>query len=227
MNLNYNYDTSVYNTYIIRIKDNNISEKLADRCANSCEKIGQKYSFFSAVDGTNGNLILPNNHHQICNLIKLSNTLLTIGEQACLLSHFLLWVKCVELDKPIVILEHDAIMVEPYTHHNFFNIINYLGCFEQVNGWIPQCPIPPHGQLNENFRFMLRAHAYAIDPMIARQMVAKIIKHGLFVSADVFIRIDEFAVIQTGFFAFDMPDKTTIEGRTDDNLRFKSQMLCE
>ncbi len=163
------------------------------------------------------------------NLIKLTNTTLTKAEIGCFLSHFLLWVICVELDQPIVILEHDAVMVNNYLTHPFFNMISYLGCLEQFNGWEPQFPIPPHGQLNPNFRFMLRAHAYAIDSMIARQLVAKVIKYGLFSSADVFIRMDEFAIIQAGFYAYDLPGETTIPGRdtSDDNFKFRSNMLCD
>jgi GR25 family glycosyltransferase involved in LPS biosynthesis len=33
------------------------------------------------------------------------------GHQGCFLSHFELWMKCVKLDEPIIILEHDAVFV--------------------------------------------------------------------------------------------------------------------
>ena len=33
------------------------------------------------------------------------------GHQGCFLSHFELWVKCVKLNEPIIILEHDAIFI--------------------------------------------------------------------------------------------------------------------
>lgn len=210
--LNNAYNVKVQNTYIIRIKGNPISEQLAERCAESCDKIGQSYEFFDAVDGTGESLILPN--HPILKLVKLTNTALSQSEAACLLSHFMLWVKCAELDQPIVILEHDAVMIQRYTMHPFFNIINYLGSIEQATGsFAPSFPMPPHGQLNENFRFILRAHAYAIDPLIARRLIAKVITAGLFTSADVILRIDEFAVIQDGFYAYDLPGETTITGR--------------
>lgn len=171
----YNYETKVESAFIIRIKDNAISEELAQRCADSCEAVEMPYQFYSAVDGTSSELIITDNH-PILKLVKLTNEFLSKGEVACFLSHFLLWVKCVEIDKPIVILEHDAVMIRPYLIHPFMNIVSYLGCSEQVNGWTPQFPLPPHGQLSQNYRFMCRAHAYAIDPMIARQLVAKVIK---------------------------------------------------
>ena len=212
MNLNNAFNPKVYNTYIIKIKDNEISESMAARCAQSCDLIGQQYEYFDAVDGTGDSLVLPN--EPILKLVKLTNTALTQGEAACFLSHFLLWVKCAELDQPIVILEHDAIMVRKYEVHPFFNIVNYLGSIEQFNGSFSfQFPMPPQGQLNENFRFMLRAHAYAIDPMMARSLISKVIKAGIFTSADIIFRIDEFAIIQDGFYAYDLSGPTTIGGR--------------
>lgn len=33
------------------------------------------------------------------------------GHQGCFLSHFELWMKCVKLDEPIIILEHDAVFI--------------------------------------------------------------------------------------------------------------------
>lgn len=215
LNLNYKYETRVNNTFIIRMENNSISMNLAERCARSCELQGQEYEFFPAVDWTGINLIIPEFHSSL-NLLKLTNTSLTNGEIGCFLSHFLLWVKCVELDAPIVILEHDAILVKPYKIHPYFNIISYLGCIEQYKGWTPQIPLPPHGQYNRNYRFMLRGHAYAIDTMIARRLVAKAINYGIISSADVFIRCDEFSIIQNGFYAYNDPGETTIVGRTDD-----------
>lgn len=37
----------------------------------------------------------------------------------------------------------------------------------------------------------------------------------MFTSADVIFRIDEFAVIQDGIYAYDSPTETTITGRDD------------
>jgi hypothetical protein len=215
MNLDYSYNPQVKSSYIIRIEGNEISENLALRCSKSCEEVGQPYEFFSAVDGTKEEIYVPE-EKEVLNLLKLTNTTLTNTEISCLLSHFLLWVKCVEFDQPIVILEHDAIMVKPYLEHPFLNAISYLGSNEQYNGIMPlMFPMPPHGQVNRNHRFMLRAHAYSIDPMIARRLVAKIINYGIFSSADVIMRSDEFTSIQEGFYAYDSPYISTIKGREE------------
>lgn len=225
LNLNYKYETKINSTYIIRMQNNMISQLLAKRCYDSCISVNQpNVYYFDAIDGSdNKNIIVPDSSFSpILKLIKHPNTMMTISEVACFLSHILLWSKCVELDEPIVILEHDAIMVNSYTVHPFLTAISYLGCIEQANtingnGQFPlSFPMPPHGQLTPNFRFMLRAHAYSIDPMIARQLVAKVIKYGIFTSADVFIRADEFSIIQEGFYAYDLPGKTTIPDRVEE-----------
>lgn len=225
MNLDYSYNLSIKCAYIIRISGNEISEMLAERCAESCELVGQPYKFFSAVDGTKDELYVPE-PREVLNLLKLTNTTLTQTEIACLLSHFLLWVKCVEIDQPIIILEHDAIMVKSYLFHSFMNVLSYLGSFEQFTNTMPMCfPIPPQGQVNKNHRFMLRAHAYSLDPMIARRLVSKVIQYGIFTSTDVLMRSDEFAAIQEGFFAYDSPYKSTISGREERDREKDSDLL--
>lgn len=219
--LNVTYNMNVESAYIITIRNNEISEGMAARCASSCESVGQPYKIFQAVDGTDENhLFIPEEYRgqMFLKWLKKVNTTLTNGEVACFMSHFLLWCKCVELNQPIVILEHDAIMVRPYLVHPFCNIISYLGCREQaVAGWQTYFPMPPHGQLNENYRFILRGHAYAIDPMLAKNMVAQAIKYGIYTSADVFMRIDQYGIIQQGLYAYDEPGETTIPGRPEKN----------
>lgn len=207
----YKYQTGINNTYIITLENNPIAMEMAERCKTSCQQVGQICEFFYGVDGTGDKLIYP--EHDILKLVKITNKSLTLPEIGCILSHFLLWVKCIEMDEPIVILEHDAIMIQAYSSHNFFNMIAYLGCAYQMQGSHYSLPIPPHAQLNENFRYIFKTHAYAIDPLIAAQMVAKIIKKGIYTAADVFMRINEFAIIQPGFFAYEQNGVSTIPER--------------
>ena len=60
-------------------------------------------------------------------MIKITDHYLTRGEVACALSHISLWAHCVKIDQPIVILEHDAVMVKAFTQHQSYNSIVYLG----------------------------------------------------------------------------------------------------
>lgn len=207
-------DMSVYNTFIIRMKNNDLSNKLAERCAASCERVGQSYSYWDAYDGTQGEKIeIPEHHSETMSMIKVTNHYLTRAEVACALSHISLWIKCVVVDMPIVILEHDSIMLQPYNTHRVYNSICYLGCAEQAKKNWTVSSIPPHASDGPNFHFICRAHAYAIDPMVAKNMVAYVLKMGIHSSLDMLLRADLFPIHQIDLFAYDDYYDTTIKGR--------------
>lgn len=215
MNLTPCNTIDVENAYIITIKGNETSEELSARCQQSCLNTGMPYTIWEAFDGTSGEIKVPENlkDESWLKWIKLYETFLSTSEIACYLSHLSLWVRCLELDQPIVILEHDAVMVNPYRIHYGFNQIVYLGCQEQTRGW-DVTPIPPHGRKNPNYKFMLRAHAYAVDPHSAKNLVAHTLKYGINESLDVTMRSDIFGIIQGGLWAIDIPsDRSTISNR--------------
>ena len=136
------------------------------------------------------------------------NEWLTPSETACFLSHASLWAKCVELDKPIIIFEHDAVLIKPYKTHYALNSIVYLGCKYQLERNDTRMI---YGQLNPNYRFMYCAHAYAIDPYVAKNLLSHVIKYGITTSADAFIRGDIFTIMQNDIYAYDDGPETTIE----------------
>ena len=216
MRLNYSYDMTPSKAYIIRVVGNGTSEEKAKRCAVSCEKVGQPYEFWDAYDGIADEIKAPSHHNAIMDCIKVTDHFLTRGEVACALSHISLWAKCVLEDKPLVVLEHDSLMVQPYTQHAVFNSICYLGSHEQVKlGW-QVSPTPPHASEGKNCHFMCRAHAYAIDPAVAKNLLAYVMKMGICTSLDMLIRADLFPIHQMGVYAYDVFERmedTTIKGR--------------
>ena len=213
--LNYKMDFNNPVAYIITLKNNPVSQKLSERCQKSCNSVGQPFVVWDAFDGTNQKDIIYPEHaekQEHYRWLKKMNNRLTICEIATIFSHYSLWSHCVAIDLPIVILEHDAIMVQAYTAHDGFNQINYLGNLQQYEmGKWPS--FPPHAAASENWKFICRAHAYAIDPAVARSLISHVIKFGISAPADMLIRADIFPIIQTGFYAFDMPGETTILGR--------------
>lgn len=189
--------------YIIRVAGNENSEVQAKRCADSCDKVGQPWEYWDAYNGIVNPIQKPAHHHPALNLIKITDHYLTRGEVACALSHISLWVKCIEEDQPLVILEHDSVMVQPYTQHAVYNSICYLGSHEQVKqGW-QVLPTPPHASEGQNYHFICRAHAYAIDPAVAKNMLAQVIKYGITAPLDILLRADIFPMHQMGVFAYD------------------------
>ena len=209
LKLNPYNDLTVENAYIITVRNNQISETLSARCQDSCRSVGQPYTVWDAFDGTNGDLQIPNHLRTQSWLpwIKLMDTDLSTSEVACFLSHFSLWCHCLTIDQPIVILEHDAVMVNPYRNHLSLNQIVYLGCREQAEGNWPVTPCPPYGTLprNKHMKYILRTHAYAVDPMAAKRLVSYFINHGIWEELAVAIRADIFNIVQVGLFAYDKP----------------------
>lgn len=213
------YDMSVDTAYIIRVSGNEKSESLAYRCAESCKAVGQQFEFWDAYDGTGSEIIPPAHHNDTMKMFKVTDHYLTRGELACALSHISLWVKCVVDDKPLIVLEHDSVMVNPYTAHSVFNSICYLGSHEQAKrGW-QVLPTPPHASEGPNYHFICRAHAYAIDPAVAKNMVAHVLKYGICAPLDIILRADIFPIHQMGMYAYDTyaaeskHENTTILGR--------------
>ena len=215
MRLSFSYDMDVATAYIIRVADLEASEKRSANCAESCDKVGQKWEYWDAYNGVGEKLEVSLHHNVIMDCIKVTDHYLTRGEVACALSHISLWAKCVVDDKPLIVLEHDAVMVQPYTHHAVYNSICYLGGHEQVKqGW-QVLPTPPHASEGHNYHFICRAHAYAIDPAIAKNMLAHVIKYGICTSLDMMLRADIFPIHQMGLYAYNdwVKEDTTIKGR--------------
>lgn len=230
MNLFYSHNVNVENAYIITIKGNETSEKYSNVCQQSCKNIDMPYTVWDAFNGTKNPIIVPEHskNSDIIDSLKITNHYLTRTEVCCFLSHISLWIRCVKIDQPIVILEHDAIMIRKFTQMKKLNSIVWLGSME----WNRINPIPLHGTDGPNNHFIARAHAYALDPMAAKNLLSYVVNNGINTSADCFIRADLFNISHQGLYATDhiIPEihKTTITNRIkegeikkrNDNLEF-------
>jgi len=219
INLWYSRDVKVDKAYIITVRGNESSEKYSKRCQESCKNVGMPYQVWNAFDGTNGDIKVPEHSigDKIFKMLKVTDHYLTRGEVACALSHISLWVHCATIDKPIVILEHDSVMVRPFVDFEKFNSIVYLGGNEWAEqGWNVY-PIPPHASEGPNYLFICRAHAYAIDPLMAKNLIAHVLKMGICAPLDIIMRADLFNISHQGLFAYDKNidtvNDTTIKSR--------------
>jgi GR25 family glycosyltransferase involved in LPS biosynthesis len=198
------YDNSVLGAFIIHMSNVPKSVEMANRCLDTCKSVGQKAELFDGFDGTLGEIKIPKHleNQSWVKWLKVTDHFQSSTEIACSLSHIALWVKCMEEDKPLIILEHDAIMSKPYNHHPFYNAISYLGCHEQIGkNTLPITPI--HSTINKNWNFINRAHAYCVDPYVSKRLFLNVLDRGIFESADVMIKCDDVAIIQYDFYAYD------------------------
>jgi len=233
MNYYNKHEMSIEGTYIISIQGNKVSEQLTQQCLASCEKVGQpNVNVFPAFDATGskvkvqqhdlglpvgelGSIKVPEflQGQAFLNFLRLKRCDLLMTQIACFLSHYSLWCMCLDKDRPIVILEHDAVMVKPFLRHNYLNNIVYLGGCEQKHGSLRDTDtIPPHASDQQGLdRFICRAHAYSIDPIMAKNLVSYAIHHGIITTADAMMRYDMFGIVQNGVYAYDNPhDQSTI-----------------
>lgn len=218
MNLDFSHSREVESAYIIRLSNNSISSRLSDRCMQSCREVGMPAKYWEGFDGTSGTHVLSPSHlkdKDYFNWVKVHDNKITPSQIGCALSHFSLWCHCLTIDRPIVILEHDAVMIRKMDTFEFYNVIQFLGSIEQMRG-APQYIIPPHGTAyDRRLRFIGRAHAYAVDPQICKNLVTRFIQNGIFATttADTFIRSDIFGIVQHGMYAYDNneDDESTIE----------------
>jgi hypothetical protein len=164
-----------------------------------------KYKIWDAFNGLNNPITVPEHsqNDSIIKMIKVTDHYLTRGEVACALSHISLWRLCAEMDQPIVILEHDSVMVKKFEKIDSLNALVYLGGKEwAMNNWTIY-PIPPHASEGPNYLFMCRAHAYAIDPLMAKNLLSYVIKMGICAPLDIMLRADLFNITHQGLFAYD------------------------
>jgi GR25 family glycosyltransferase involved in LPS biosynthesis len=223
---------TIESAYIITIEGNASSEKYSTQCQESCQLFKMPYKVWPAYDGTTpgNNIAIPIHMRadSIMNMLKVTDHYLTRSELACALSHISLWVHCAVIDEPIVILEHDAIMLRKFEIMHAYNTIVYLGGSEWKIEKQPMIPIPPYASNGPNTNFICRAHAYAIDPAMAKNLLAYVIQHGIDAPLDMIMRADLFNITHQGLYAYDSGNRldTTITGRSqeDRNSRRNSNL---
>lgn len=91
-------------TFIIRLEENEHSCKMAQECYEQAVKFNLQPEFFKAVNGLESDY-----HYERTGIVKAGKFKKNRpGVSGCFFSHFYLWEKCIELDEPIIILEHDG-----------------------------------------------------------------------------------------------------------------------
>lgn len=211
-----NFNLAIDQAYIIYVPGNPVSQELARRCQVSCNSVGQHSMLWPAFDGTKQDIVAPPQlrGQDWINWIKIMDHFQSPSEIACSLSHVSLWAKCMHQDQPLIVLEHDAVMVRKLDQHRFYNTVQYLGCQEQTSWDTARGDAVPMSTINQNWRFINRAHAYSIDPPAARRLFGMVLDRGIFESLDVMIMADAVAIIQDGIYARDQHDGfTTITDR--------------
>lgn len=122
------------------------------------------------------------------------------GTRGCFTSHYGLWNICVELNEPIVIFEHDAIMLRPWDNPDWKDVL-HLDWEGSIRRRSMRNEFDSYADVQENKVFRMGfspgeangvysmncAYAYAIKPLAAEKLISEAKNNGWF-AADRFIR---------------------------------------
>lgn len=156
-------------TFVIALKDHPISLSQLNDCLLSAKAHNWEVETFW---GTNGKTLSLDSWKQIgVTPLLHKGAMNKLGTWGCFFSHFSLWNKCIELNEPIVILEHDAIIKSKWVSIDASNALVKLHedySFKiNSNGWID-----PHGFVDsDSGQASSSTHAYCITPEQANKLI--------------------------------------------------------
>jgi len=176
--------------FVITIINNKKSVTVAERCIRSAANFGLPVEKFNAITP-------EQEPEMIASMLKIPTHLFKdeysryLNVLSCFLSHYHLWLKCLELEQPIIIFEHDAVVVDSIPVNKPFSHLMSIGK-------------PSYGKFNTGLtlgvnklfskRYLPGAHAYMLKPSGAYALT----KAALSVArpTDVFLNSDTFPWIE-------------------------------
>lgn len=174
--------------YVIRKADDTMSEQFANECISSAKSFGISVEKFDGVYSNHQALL---DQYNIKPGAKLKHRAEQPGIQGCFLSHYLLWEKCLELNEPIIILEHDAVFIRPlpdnildlFTHHCILDDSLYCEGYEDtlsdetvdVKLFLKRKNSKPTWS---KMQYVCGSHAHIVKPLGAQTLINNVKKHG-------------------------------------------------
>lgn len=169
-------DRKVSKKFIITLMEDPPSLEAAEKCRQSIRRHGGgEAEYFTAVDERHSEAVFKQYGIAWMNRGKRGSRKVLMG---CFSSHFLLWLKCIEIDEPIMILESDALCTRTMPSRlRFRHVINLLdgyyrrNCFVQNKAALFLDKKSYHGSVYYASYAMPRTVAYAVSPDGARRLV--------------------------------------------------------
>ena len=174
--------------FIIHLPEMSLSVSLANECLVAAKSHGYDVSL---VEGVNGFYAGDKfNQHGITKFLN-KTAANSPGRRGCFLSHFELWKKCVELDEPILILEHDGLVIRdlPLDALDTFTDILNLDPFRSDDGYdkkVKSSINSPISTISPVFKktslcgeCIIGAYGYVIKPLGASKLIDHAINIGI------------------------------------------------
>ncbi len=169
--------------FVITISDIEESVNSAQRCIDSAEKFGIKVETFNAFTPKDKPFdVFEKLGIKLTDRIHKNPHLRSLDAQcSCLLSHYSLWQKAIDLNEPVLVLEHDAVFVDKLPDLKDYLLVNLAkpsyGRYHHPKNGLHTFPNP----------HLKGAHGYAISPNGAKRIMDTINKNGIWAGADVFL----------------------------------------
>ena len=183
--------------YIITIDTNKESVLAAERCISTGTKFGLHVNSWNAYTPRHNPLeILKDRGVNTSGFKNIENYSHKAAAAGCFLSHFTLWEKCILLNKPIIIFEHDAVIIDNIPSY----ILDGTGFDKLVNLGVPghdAYNIPKFtgvGLLFSSWPQFKGTHAYAIKPRGAMAVITQ--SRETTTAADMFLNSNTFPFLE-------------------------------
>lgn len=168
--------------FVIVLKQSQLAQSISNEAVLAAEKHGVALEVYNAVLGyDSAELFDRYGIDKFLNYTIIDKP----GHQGCFLSHFELWLKCVALDEPIIVLEHDGIFIRdlPNDVLDHFDEVLRLDCFQAfVKGYHEKVtasldrPIdyyrrPADYDYHSSGGYYVGAYGYIIKPQAAQKLI--------------------------------------------------------
>jgi GR25 family glycosyltransferase involved in LPS biosynthesis len=180
--------------FVMRKKDDELSERLSDECVASGKKFGIDIEKFDGIYSDHDAILAREGLFPLPSAIKK----LRNGYKGCFLSHYLVWKKAIEFNEPILVLEHDAVILRPLPENilSMFDTLLVLDRFSREENYeellTTEFPLKIHrherllkvDNLDKqvNRTHIRGAHGVLIKPKGATHLIDSIKKHGYLIS---------------------------------------------
>jgi glycosyl transferase family 25 len=182
---------------VIRKENDHLSEKLSDECIYSAREFKINVEKFNGIYNDQEAILKEKELFPFFKLNDMKKR--NKGLAGCFLSHYLLWEKCISINEPIGILEHDALFVRPipddilnlFTHHCILDHAVHLENYEEIIKFEQDLTVNNHYKIDGekitlskiNKKHVRGSHAHLITPLGAKTIINSVKNHG-YLAAD-------------------------------------------
>ena len=117
------------------------------------------------------------------------------GVRGCMISHYHVWKKCIELDQPIVVLEHDSRVVSDTYTQDFQDVLHLdAHRFEQDPDRDKDPVVQDFVNVRKGENQLMGTYGYVIKPHAAKRLIQGAHEDGI-TASDMFVK-DKYVRIQ-------------------------------